>query len=931
MSFFQHSDIDLLAGDTIQGEITEIDYEEMSAIVSNVSSARIPIHIHCHDLDIEDDGAKWGSTYPDYMDIGGAGAFLEGDSVYVMSRKAGGFTSGGADELVIIGPVGQGRRCGFYFYLEDEDRNEITDDNFVEFIVANSSQQYISVEWEYISEPKHCWHVYFTDPSETYDEAGYWVRYNYKESESGDYLGNWTQWGGVEYGGKTKESEWWSGSDRIGYGYYEDLIVGEMTYVLVTAAGAWSIFNLDTGEYAVVYDLDGNLLEFPQISSEYRYQDFVNLDQSGNWKTLWIGDTGSGTHEVDDDFLVPVYSSDWRATSTPTYWMLKTIAQGVKEETSPAQEFFSEPISSDLYRKRWIEATEAFGEYISGIFNMEWNDIETFDHCRFLKARNGSDAKLRIATRFEDINYYKRYDSSKRQKLPYPADWSYTIDEDCEFKHYKKRVIKNFYIQPGIFDGLWIIDGESTMYHRYLERKAPWNETMESGNYEKVVKVSSSTSVVEYFLDHPDYNDLIAAMNPCYVMVADINIAFPSEYYSGQNGYFNSNKKDSHYFFTFREDVFVSSNWCYGECYPTFPNSLREDEYSLALQGTDGCAWDLTSEACDDCTTPSDSGEMYNLHNDHRNALDLHELVPNAVIAEVAREHAENMKIGAVPYGHQGFDERESEIRSSLSECISEVGMAENVNRVSDSDPDPIGTCFQEWLDSPGHRANIEYEEATMMGYGSSGEYHVVIFAAYLEECEENLFSHRRTTSVVALVASDEMKEHLKLAMGLEASDPFPWSDYIDERLVPIGTDFLSTYGGSIKDDVLSDGKIRCNGYGLTSIFVIGEYQSDSGETPGIWTVITGMPFGQYPRKLFGSYKKEDENWNKILSYIYVQAYYEYGEECDVYQNPLEMDRRTGLEEAIKETIQAGITRNENSSYIPTPSIYPIKELKNQP
>jgi uncharacterized protein YkwD len=87
--------------------------------------------------------------------------------------------------------------------------------------------------------------------------------------------------------------------------------------------------------------------------------------------------------------------------------------------------------------------------------------------------------------------------------------------------------------------------------------------------------------------------------------------------------------------------------------------------------------------------------------NRRRVSLRLDPLEHDDRLAEQARRHSRNMAEGTVPFGHQGFQERVAE---SGLEVIS---AAENVSRNRGHD-DPAMVAVEGWLDSPGHRTNID-------------------------------------------------------------------------------------------------------------------------------------------------------------------------------------------------------------------------------
>lgn len=79
----------------------------------------------------------------------------------------------------------------------------------------------------------------------------------------------------------------------------------------------------------------------------------------------------------------------------------------------------------------------------------------------------------------------------------------------------------------------------------------------------------------------------------------------------------------------------------------------------------------------------------------------LSQLKMNAIISEEAIKHSRDMAENIMPFGHDGIQERMSRLfkKFKLSHAI-----AENVAYTSSD----AKTVVQQWLQSPGHRKNIE-------------------------------------------------------------------------------------------------------------------------------------------------------------------------------------------------------------------------------
>jgi uncharacterized protein YkwD len=91
------------------------------------------------------------------------------------------------------------------------------------------------------------------------------------------------------------------------------------------------------------------------------------------------------------------------------------------------------------------------------------------------------------------------------------------------------------------------------------------------------------------------------------------------------------------------------------------------------------------------------------LINQHRASQGLAPLASNATIAKQAKQHSQNMATGKVPFGHDGFDQRAKEIGKEIP--IASAGENVAYNRGAS---DPAQRAVQGWLNSPGHRRNIE-------------------------------------------------------------------------------------------------------------------------------------------------------------------------------------------------------------------------------
>jgi uncharacterized protein YkwD len=92
---------------------------------------------------------------------------------------------------------------------------------------------------------------------------------------------------------------------------------------------------------------------------------------------------------------------------------------------------------------------------------------------------------------------------------------------------------------------------------------------------------------------------------------------------------------------------------------------------------------------------------VFSLINQHRKKIGLNELKMNSGISEIARTHSRNMATGITAFGHDGFNDRIEEIKTIIPTVHAE---AENVAYGARSAAEVV----QMWLNSPGHKKNIE-------------------------------------------------------------------------------------------------------------------------------------------------------------------------------------------------------------------------------
>lgn len=116
-----------------------------------------------------------------------------------------------------------------------------------------------------------------------------------------------------------------------------------------------------------------------------------------------------------------------------------------------------------------------------------------------------------------------------------------------------------------------------------------------------------------------------------------------------------------------------------------------------------GCAG---SSPSDDITPPhlrALEQDVFRLVNAHRDSLGLPALEWDERVLHVAREHSRDMAEGRVPFGHRRFLRRVRGLAIALPFAVAGENVAFNQGV-----DDPAVDALRGWLDSPGHRRNIE-------------------------------------------------------------------------------------------------------------------------------------------------------------------------------------------------------------------------------
>lgn len=141
-------------------------------------------------------------------------------------------------------------------------------------------------------------------------------------------------------------------------------------------------------------------------------------------------------------------------------------------------------------------------------------------------------------------------------------------------------------------------------------------------------------------------------------------------------------------------------------------------------ESSDSASGDITDTSTDTGTdqgTQTMTEEFMELVNNHRVSIGLLPLIHDESMGNIAEGHSADMASGSVAFGHDGFSSRCSEARSALGGgnlCAENVAMGQKT----------VQAAFTAWMNSSGHRANIEQARATHTGFGykksSSGTYY---------------------------------------------------------------------------------------------------------------------------------------------------------------------------------------------------------------
>jgi uncharacterized protein YkwD len=119
---------------------------------------------------------------------------------------------------------------------------------------------------------------------------------------------------------------------------------------------------------------------------------------------------------------------------------------------------------------------------------------------------------------------------------------------------------------------------------------------------------------------------------------------------------------------------------------------------------------DETRSDISPATDPSVNQEFMSLIDNHRISLGLSPLIWDEGLTEIVQEHSDGMAAGTVAFGHGGFSSRCTEGRGAIG---GGNWCGENVAQGQKSQ----AAAFSAWMNSSGHRSNIENSRATHTGF----------------------------------------------------------------------------------------------------------------------------------------------------------------------------------------------------------------------
>src|SRR5581483_6991245 len=172
--------------------------------------------------------------------------------------------------------------------------------------------------------------------------------------------------------------------------------------------------------------------------------------------------------------------------------------------------------------------------------------------------------------------------------------------------------------------------------------------------------------------------------------------------------------------------------------------------------------------------------QVHDLVNSHRSSMGLNPLNYSEEIADVARRHSRNMANGYVSMGHEGAEER----GRVLLRTIGYTEFAENVGANSLAASSTVQAAVTGWLNSPGHRANLEGNfDLTGVGVAHSGNsfFFTQIFLATRSSSRPSVETRWPRERVPARSYSSEEEDRLP-ARNRRAYAPSYEQEEIDPR-----------------------------------------------------------------------------------------------------------------------------------------------------
>jgi uncharacterized protein YkwD len=149
--------------------------------------------------------------------------------------------------------------------------------------------------------------------------------------------------------------------------------------------------------------------------------------------------------------------------------------------------------------------------------------------------------------------------------------------------------------------------------------------------------------------------------------------------------------------------------------------------------------------------------EVFNLVNNYRASANLSVLKREWELDAIALEHSQKIASGEIGYSHDGFGDRVKNIKKY---AYVPYKVNENLYEFKPLDPKTVAkTALKGWIDSPGHKKNMERQGHLFTGVGvaisPNGTYYVTqIFVGKLPEADVKLHN----AEVAAQKAKDKPK-----------------------------------------------------------------------------------------------------------------------------------------------------------------------------